>query len=167
MPKVGSDFFPSDGRYLNVGHLRDAHQLDFQNQNNINDRFAQQLEELRMTVNGNTTDTPVALPALPPPAQDELNDHFAQQLEVLRKTVNGNIEMLKHQQAQIQALQTDKKDMQQQVSELQQQVLELQVEKHKHQYNAKIEALVQRADELEKLTNVLKNRLVEKSFRRY
>lgn len=126
-----------------------------QDQNKINDRFAQQLEELRTTVNGNTTDTPLALPALPPPAQEELNDHVAQQLEVLRKTVNGNIETLKHQQDKIQALETDKKDMQQQVAELQQQVLELQVEKHKNQHVAKIEALVQRVDELEAKTRKL------------
>ncbi len=105
--------------------------------------------------------------ALPAPSQDELNSHFQQQLDLLRNTVNGNIETLKHQEAQIQALQTDKKDMQQQVAELQQQVLELQVDKHKNQYNAKIEALVQRADATEKLTKLLKNRLVETTIRRY
>jgi septal ring factor EnvC (AmiA/AmiB activator) len=65
---------------------------------------------------GDQMNVPMALPA---PAQEELNDHVAQQLEVLRKTVNGNIETLKHLQDKIQALETDKKDMQQQVSELQ------------------------------------------------
>ncbi len=136
-----------------------------QDQNKINDRFAQQLEELRTTVNGNTTDTPLALPvspSLPAPSQDALNEHFKQQLEVLRKTVNGNIATLKYQQDQINSLQTEKKDMQQQVSELQQQVLELQVDKHKNQYNAQIEALRQRVDETEKLSKFLKTHYLKR-----
>ena len=102
---------------------------------------------------GDQMNVPMALPA---PAQDELNDHFKQQLELLRTTVNGNIATLKHLQDKIQALETDKKDMQKQVSELQQQVLELQVDKHKNQYNAKIEALRQQVEETLKHFSFLK-----------